>query len=245
MNKAVFLLAAALVAGAPVYAQSQAFTNLDADQADLIRSGAPVFREPSGWKTLAVPEGAFFRSELLAEVKSGGYNYLGEVLMTVDAARASALIPELKKRLGAVEEYAGIPYWSRRQQTYYDLFDWVRITGGRRTASSASITCQQYMKPFGEYSSVYTWEFTDERLFFSGVNTSELSYDGVKAVRSGNMIWRMYAYKEGSTWVLYGIGAVKAFDMFGILRDRLSASFMGRIEAFFKHAYGIKVARDD
>jgi len=51
------------------------------------------------------------------------------------------------------------------------------------------------------------------------------------------MVWRLEAYAEGDRWILYGIGAVKAFDMFGLLRDRLSASFMGRIEAFFGYMY--------
>ena len=28
-------------------------------------------------------------------------------------------------------------------------------------------------------------------------------------------------------------GAVRAFDMFGAIRDRLETSFLGRVEAFF------------
>jgi hypothetical protein len=31
---------------------------------------------------------------------------------------------------------------------------------------------------------------------------------------------------------------VKAFDMFGLLHDRLSVSFMGRIEAFYSSLFG-------
>ena len=53
----------------------------------------------------------------------------------------------------------------------------------------------------------------------------------------GDMVWRLEAYAEEDRWILYGIGAVKAFDMLGLLRDRLSESFMGRIEAFFGYMY--------
>lgn len=220
------------------------FRNLSPEDAAALAAGGVVFRQPDGWKDLSVPAVAPFYKDIEDTVRKGGHNYIGEVLLVLPAASADALIPELQKRLADVEHYAGIPYWSRRQETFYDLFDWVRATGGRRTALSASITALQYMKPFGEYESRYEWEFRPDSLYFSGVNTSDLSYDGIKAVKPGNMIWRFHAYKSGSHWVFYGLGAVKAFDMFGLLRDRLSASFMGRIEAFFKHAYGISVKRD-
>lgn len=224
---------------------AQVFPNLNAQELLDIKSEKPVFREVSGWKNLAVPQNAFFAEALKEEVRKTGFNYLGEVLMLVNAKKVETLLPALEKRLYAVEEYAGILYWSKRQERFYDLFDWVRVESGSRTPKAAKIATNQYMEPFGEYNSIYEWNFGSDRLIFSGINTSSLSYDSVKAVSPGNMVWRLYAYKEGDNWVFYGLGAVKAFDLLGILRPRLSVSFMGRIEAFFKYIYGEPLKRNE
>jgi hypothetical protein len=145
-------------------------------------------------------------------------------------------------RLLDFEGYAGIPYWSSRKEKYYELFDWVRVVSGPTKGArglSGEVETLQFMEPFGEYGSKYAWSYKDADLLFSGFNTTHLSYDGIKAVSPGNLIWRFGAYRDGDFWLFYGLGAVKAFDMFGVLRERLSASFMGRIEAFFKHSYSL------
>ena len=42
--------------------------------------------------------------------------------------------------------------------------------------------------------------------------------------------------KDGATF-LYGVGAVKTFDLLGLFGERLRTSFMGRIQAFFSYIY--------
>lgn len=46
------------------------------------------------------------------------------------------------------------------------------------------------------------------------------------------------AYEEGDHYVLYGVGAARAFDMLGAFRPKIEASLLGRIKAFFGHAFG-------
>lgn len=54
----------------------------------------------------------------------------------------------------------------------------------------------------------------------------------------GKMRWMLTAYEEGDHYVLYGVGAARAFDMLGAFRPKIEASLLGRIKAFFGHAFG-------
>jgi hypothetical protein len=230
----------ALPVGAQDVHPASAFRNLSSSELGALTTGQTIFRQPENWRGLSVPASASFYKEIEDSVRKGGHNYIGEVILVLPKGQAEELLPVLKDRLLDFEGYAGIPYWSQRNERFYDLFDWVRSTKGPAAGSrgaKGSLETLQYMAPFGEYGSVYLWDFGADSLFFSGENTSHLSYDGFKAVSPGNLIWRLRAYRQGEFWVFYGLGAVKAFDMFGALRSRLSASFMGRIEAFFRHVY--------
>lgn len=216
------------------------FRNLSSSELGDLSAGQTVFRQPDKWRDLSVPASASFYTEIEDTIRKGGHNYIGEVILVLPKGQAEALLPLIQERLLDFEGYAGIPYWSRRNEKYYELFDWVRGTKGPAAGERVSkgrLETLQFMVPFGEYGSVYQWDFKPDGLVFSGVNTSHLSYDNIKAVSPGNLIWRMHAYQQGDYWVFYGLGAVRAFDMLGVLRDRLSASFMGRIEAFFKYVY--------
>jgi len=49
------------------------------------------------------------------------------------------------------------------------------------------------------------------------------------------MVWELYVFCHNDGLYVYGVGAVKAFDLFGLFRDRLEPSLMGRVEAFFTY----------
>jgi len=219
-------------------AQPQPFRNLSAGEAAAVAAGKSVFRQPSGWKDLSVPAAAPFAKDIEETVRKLGANYIGEVVLVLPKAANPDLLAILARNLADVESHVGIPYWSRRYKKNFDLFTWVKVLERTGTESEGGLASEQYMKPFDPYRARYSWSLRGDRLSFLSTNLSHLSYDGRKAVSPGDMIWRLEAYAEGDRWVLYGIGAVKAFDMLGLLRDRLSESFMGRIEAFFGYMYG-------
>lgn len=214
-----------------------AFRNLNPEDSLLLSQGQTIFRQPESWKDLAVPKTASFFKEIEDTIRKGGHNYIGEVILVLPKAQAEALLPLLKERLLDFEGYAGIPYQAQRSKRWYDLFDYVKVVGGSRNRTRGSVNVLQFMEPFGEYGSTFEWAINADSLTYAGINTSSLSYKGVRAVSPGNLIWRFHAYPVDGYWVFYGLGAVKAFDLFGTLHDRLSASFMGRIEAFFRHVY--------
>jgi hypothetical protein len=213
------------------------FRNLSDEDALVLSRGQTVFRQPDNWRGLSVPASVPFYKELEETIRKGGHNYIGEVVLVLPLVQAETLLPLLKDRLLDFEGYAGIPYQARRSKRWYDLFDYVKVVRGSRNVSGGLVEVLQFMEPFGEYGSTFEWSIKPDSIAYSGRNTSSLSYRGVRAVSSGNLIWRFHAYPVGGYWVFYGLGAVKAFDLFGTLHDRLSASFMGRIEAFFRHVY--------
>ncbi len=233
---ALILLMAA--GAAPGFAQPQPFRNLSSEEAASVSSGKSVFRRPSGWKDLSVPVAAPFAKDIEDTVRKLGANYIGEVVLVLPKAANPDLLTVLARNLADVESHVGIPYWSRRYGKNFDLFTWVKVLERSGTESEGGLASEQFMKPFDPYRARYSWSLKGERLSFLSTNLSHLSYDGRKAVSPGDMVWRLEAYAEGDRWILYGIGAVKAFDMLGLLRDRLSESFMGRIEAFFGYMYG-------
>lgn len=228
-------LLAAVSAGAQ--AQPQLFRNLSSEEAAAVSSGKSVFRQPSGWKDLSVPAAAPFAKDIEETVRKLGANYIGEVVLVLPKTANPDLLAVLVRNLADVESHVGIPYWSVRNQEYFDLYSRAKVTERTGIWVEGGLTADLYMKPFDEYRARYDWSLRGDRLSFSSVNLTQLSYRGRKAVNSRDMVWRMEAYAVGDHWILYGVGAVKAFDMLGLLRDRLSESFMGRIEAFFGYMY--------
>ncbi|HSV55684.1 MAG TPA: DUF6675 family protein, partial [Magnetospirillaceae bacterium] len=218
-------------------AQAPPFRNLTAKESAALAEGKSVFRQPLGWRDLSAPAGAPFSRDVEDMVRRLGANYLGEVILVLPRADNPDLLANLARALADVESHVGIPYWSRRHRKHFDLFDRVAVVERSGNETEGGLTADQLMEPFDLYRARHSWSLRDGRLSFRSENLTHIAYDGRNAVFPGQMVWRLEAYAEGGYWVLYGIGAVRAFDMFGLLRDRLSASFLGRIEAFFGHIY--------
>jgi hypothetical protein len=217
---------------------AQPFARLDEAETAALARGETVFREASGWKDLAVPPDAPFASSLIEETRKSGANYIGEVLMVLPRTGATEALPaRLAAALSDVEGYVGISYYSKKNRQTYKLFDRMKVIERSGSAAAGRVRAEQHMEPFSAYEAGYEWSSTPASVSFRSENLTPLSYKGTKAVSPGTMVWRLEAYAAGDSWVLYGIGRVKAFDMLGILRDRLSASFMGRIQAFFGSMY--------
>jgi len=242
----LLVIAFYLIFGLPAYSQNvisrsspvNLFNNLDATGISILNSGKTLFREPKNWNDLSIPASAPFYGEVQEMVRKVNPNYIGEVLLLMPRDKASIILPGVLDRLLAFEHYAGVPYWSKQRSRYYNLFDWVKITSDLKMGTIGSVETRQYMKPFGEYGSTYVWSLSEKSILFSGINTTTLSYDAIKAVSPGNMVWQLNAYIVDDYWLFYGLGTVKAFDLFGAMRERLTTSLMGRIEAFFRYVYG-------
>ncbi|MFZ2635891.1 MAG: DUF6675 family protein [Rectinemataceae bacterium] len=218
---------------------SDNFKNLTKSENEKIASGQSVFRQIKNWKDLCIPDTAPFAKNIADEVKSANPNYIGEVIRKIPKSMGNSNISvELVKRLSDIKGYERILYWSKRNKENYRLFEKVRIIEREDTPTGGRIVAEQYMEPFGLYKAEYRWQSTENIVTFSSVNVTPLSYRNMKAIDPGNLVWKLEVYESDGEWFFYGIGMVKAFDLFGLLRDRLSVSFMGRIEAFYSSLFG-------
>lgn len=235
-------MAATVAAGAPTVPESiqKSFTDLSLEDTETLLRGEPLIRSirsPARMGLAAKGSAAYEVRERIASLKP---NYLTELMLVIDAGSESGVSAHLDRLVAAladVERYVKIPYWSRKNQTTYDLFDRMTILSRTPRRGGEQIEVLQHMEPFDDFKARYEYRREGGELRFSSSSAETIVYSYMKfsAVAPGNMLWELYAFRDGANLVVYGIGAVKAFDMMGLFRDRLEPSFMGRIEAFFLH----------
>lgn len=222
-----------------------AFTELSAAERAQLGAGKAVFRSLSGWRRLALPEAAPNAGALYETMRALNPNYLGETIMVVPKAAAGAdALARLAAMLGDVAGYRGIPYWSEANQRSYDLFSSSAELSRRESVGVLTVEARQYMEPFEEYRARYTVRLSHGNLYYSGENLSPLVYEyrDLKVMDPGRLQWAISAWEEGDSYVLYGVGAARAFDMLGLFRSKIEASLIGRIKAFFGHAFETTLA---
>jgi hypothetical protein len=210
---------------------------LQPEEAARVERGETVVREGRDPRSLALRAEGATADGLRARVAALKPNYISEVVFA--APEREGAVEELAQALADVGGYVGIKYWSKRQGRYYDLFDKMAISSRKPIEGGEEIEVRQHMEPFTEFGCRYSYRVEStpagKALYFECRNTSAIaySYRGIDAVSPGKMLWALYAFPHEGRIVFYGVGAVKAFDMFGAVRDRLKTSFLGRIEAFF------------
>lgn len=213
----------------------------DAETAALER-GELLVRplEASGKLSLVRDDNA--TREIVQRIRTIRPNYTAEFMAIIpvkDMAQADSMLRRIAAVLSDVEGYINIPYWSKQQKTTYALFDRMEVLDrkARQTDNGETIEVRQHMEPFDEFRARYDYSLDKETLRFSVVNLDSIvySYQHFRAVTPGNMVWELYVFRHNDGLYVYGVGAVKAFDLFGLFRDRLEPSLMGRVEAFFTY----------
>lgn len=164
-------------------------------------------------------------------------SYLAEVIRMVPYAGNEDLLERLRPVILNVEDYVGIPYYSERNETYYDLYSSVEIKSRTDDGSTAKLNALMEMSPFGKIDTdiILTTEGTS--LHYENTNLNDLKYhDGITVVKDRCMKSIVTVFRSGDSWILYGIGGVKAPSIF-FLRDRVETSFMNRIKTMCSYFF--------
>lgn len=222
----------------PIATVPKELEGLESGEARSLLEGEALIRNHESKTTLRLSAFNIESSSIKKEVSQLNPNYLVELIALIPKADVTVQLSKLAKILSDIEGYVGIPYWSVREQKTFDLFDRVKVLSAKSVSGGAYIEAEQHMKPFEDYRASYEYRIGSETLIFRSTNLSYLSYRGIRAVSPGGMKWYLYIFNSGDYLVYYGLGVVKAFDMFGLIRDRLEVSFLGRVGAFFNHMYG-------
>lgn len=157
--------------------------------------------------------------------------YLAEVIQLRPQKGNENLLDELKQILLEIEDYVGIPYYSERNEQYYDLYSDATIISEEINENDGKVQANLWMNPFGNISVDIEFTQTEDDLLYTMTNTNKIKYKGITAVSLGNMQSIVYVFPYKDNLVLYGIGGVDAFR-FPFLTERIETSFINRIKTF-------------
>jgi hypothetical protein len=147
--------------------------------------------------------------------------------------------------LRRISQLANLRYENERKDTTHDLFreSFAVDNADSRQRIDDPVVSQmpsrdevqvlQGLPPFGIVLSSYSYISEGSAFLFLGTNEDSLNYRGVPVVQAGNMITTILVIAGEDYLLMYGIGAVRAFKMFGLLDDRIEAAFSGRTEGLF------------
>ena len=132
-------------------------------------------------------------------------------------------------------------YNERKDKTDELFFDSVAVSGPEerdriedptvaRIPAQDTVWALQGLPPFGTILSRYDYRSDGESFLFLGTNHDTLTFRSVPVVRQGNMVTAILVVPGDDFILMYGVGAVRAFTMFGLLDDRIEAAFSGRTE---------------
>lgn len=216
------------------------FIGLSEDELAILEQGKPIIRSVESLKKISLSYFDEHSKALRDRLTNLKPNYITELLLiiTINEENTPSLIfDRLGAALADVNGYVKIPYWSVKQQTTYDLFDKMVIQSRLPIRGGETIKVLQHMEPFDDFAAQYEYSVNSNSLIFSAINLQPIvySYRNLKAVAPNGMTWELYAFTYQGKIYVYGVGGVAAFDFFGLFRDRLEPSFMGRVAAFFTY----------
>ncbi|MDE7227179.1 MAG: hypothetical protein K2N31_02515 [Treponemataceae bacterium] len=226
------LMLIALLAAVVSLAGAQLFNDkLSADERERLAQGEVVIRNIGKMKHICMQE----RKEtekLIKTMKKLDPNYTAEIIQLRPYAGNETLRDDIKAALVNIPEYAGIPYFSERHKTFYNLYDSAVITDQTVDESNTNISANLEMAPFGIINADIHIEESEDSIYYEMTNTNTLRLeDKFNAVKAENMKSAITVFRDGDNWVLYAVGGVDTFKIF-FLADRVETSFINRIKTF-------------
>ncbi|MBQ5400967.1 MAG: hypothetical protein IIU15_07135 [Treponema sp.] len=205
------------------------------DKAKLER-GETVIRSLKSVKEFSITTTNSKISDAQETAKALKPAYLAEVIQILPYAGNENLPEKISKLIMDIPSYKGIPYWSEQWNKYFDLYSDAKIKSSNTSGGTQTVKADLTMEPFGLINTTITSQKTSDTYYYVSTNDNTLKYSGWTCVKPGNMKSIIAIVKEGNSWILYGIGAVNAPDLF-FLRDRIETSFMNRIKTFCSYFF--------
>lgn len=170
--------------------------------------------------------------KLLAEIRDLNPKYLAEVIQIKPYKGNEDLPQRLEALLNNVPEYAGIPYYSERNDEWYNLYDSAEIVSSIDRSDGKSLKAELMMEPFDLVKEDIDLYRDRESIFYTAVNTNKLRYlDKFDCVWPRKMKICILLLRDGDKWILYGIGGVNA-PRVPFFTERIQTSFINRINTF-------------
>ena len=217
---------------------AQVFNNkLTGEEQKRLDNGELIIRNIGKAKNISINGVNSALNKTIDSIEELNPNYLAEVIRMVPYAGNEELLEKLRPIILNVEDYVGIPYYSERHETYYDLYSSVEIKNFEDNGSTAKLNAIMEMSPFGGIDTDIALITDTNSLYYENTNLNNLKYhEGITVVKNKCMKSIITVFRSGDSWVLYGIGGVKAPSIF-FLRDRVETSFMNRIKTMCSYFF--------
>lgn len=164
-------------------------------------------------------------------------NYLAEIIQVRKIEGNEDLPEKLTEVLEDVEHYSGIPYWSVQHKCYFDLYGITLVENTEQVDETKKIIHSIIdIRPFGFTRVPLTFEQTEDYFLYTMTNDMKLTHKGITCVKPKNMLSIILLFKEGDSWVLYGLGGVKAPKVVGF-ENRIETAFINRAKTFCQYVY--------
>ncbi len=175
--------------------------------------------------------------ELLQTIEELDPKYLAEIIQIRPYQGNENFDSMLKDFLYNVQDYAGIPYFSERGQTWYDLYEWAEIKSVEETDSTTSMKAEMKMEPFDIVKETITIKSQDNQVLYIAENDNKLRYlDKFDCIWPQKMKICILLFREGDNWIFYGIGGVNA-PRIPFFTERIQTSFINRINTFCSYIF--------
>ena len=236
MKKHLALLICFLIAAASLSAQIF-ISNLSAEDQQRIANGELVIRNIRKAKNMSLNPVNPAAEKLIQTINDLDPAYLAEIIQIRPYAGNEHLIGSLKPLLLDVDSYVGIPYYSERAETYYDLYSSAEVKKLTENGTITEMNAILEMEPFGDIDTAIFLDSTEDSLYYETTNLNKLRYyDRFTCAKEKKMKSIITAFRVGDSIILYGIGGVDAPNIF-FLRDRIETSFMNRIKTFCSYFF--------
>lgn len=224
----IFFLTAATLLSAQIFN-----SNLTEEESKSLQTGTVLIKNINYQKNMCLKSGNSQTSDsLIKEIKNLSPKYLAEVIQVRPYKGNEDLPQKLEAILNNVPDYAGIPYYSARHDTYWPLYDSATIVETTENGNTKTIRADLQMEPFGTVDELIEIKKIDDSILYVATNQNKLNYLGkFDCVWPQKMKICIYLIRDGENWILYGIGGVNA-PRIPFFTERIETSFINRIKTF-------------
>ncbi|MCR4940611.1 MAG: hypothetical protein K5930_10975 [Treponemataceae bacterium] len=205
---------------------------LTKDEKASLASGEIVVRNIGNYKKISLNKVTDKAEVIIADFKKLKPSYLAETIQIRPVTtKTSDELKMLKGVLMDVSNYVGIPYYSVRNEKWFDLYSSADVKSQYFSGNKEVVNVDFDMSPFGIINTDVSAESSSTDLFYKSVNKSKVKYSGFTCVDPEELISYIYVFNYGNWQVIYGIGGADAPSIF-FLKDRIETSFINRITSF-------------
>lgn len=213
--------------------------NILPEELNRLANNETVVRNIGNAKKLSLTEsGNELIQSLHKDLLKSNPNYLAEIIRIVPKKDNEFLPEEIYNAILDIESYTEIPYFSERQQKWYNLYESAIINSIKETGDTKEIDFTVEMKPFNIFDMYGKLQKTENSLYYKMVNDTKVIHDqtNITCVKPKNMVSSIVLFEYNDYYILYGIGSVDAPSIF-FMKDRIDTAFIGRIKDFCKFIF--------